>query len=243
MDFNPKYPFLIERKDPTSSVDIANYVGGLTDNQAMRQLHNTAIEEGMTAYWILQLQLLRDETIDPQDVVEESIELLKTNESDEKAYRNLVESTLSLIILFNRRRIGDVQYVYLESYYKNFSTNNAEECLKALSPTEKALTKYYKRIVTGGKGSRPVVILLPKNLQRYVEFMIKIRKTGMVPSENPYLFALPKAADRWIPAQKVRSKFSKNADLENPSTITSNKLRKQIASIMQILNKNTSAHM
>lgn len=67
MDFNPKYPFLIERKDPTSSVDIANYVGGLTDNQAMRQLHNTAIEEGMTAYWILQLQLLRDETIDPQD--------------------------------------------------------------------------------------------------------------------------------------------------------------------------------
>lgn len=49
-------------------------------------------------------------------IVEDSIELLKTNESDEKAYRYLVEGTLALIILFNRRRIGDVQYVYLESY-------------------------------------------------------------------------------------------------------------------------------
>lgn len=63
----------------------------------------------------------------------------------------------------------------------------------------------------------------------------------MVPSENPYLFALPKAADCWIPAQKVLSKFAKNADLENPSTITSNKLRKQIASIMQILNLDEEA--
>lgn len=62
IDFNPRYPFLIERAEPISSVDIADYVRQLTDNQAMKQIENVAIEEGMATYWILRLQQLRDET-------------------------------------------------------------------------------------------------------------------------------------------------------------------------------------
>ncbi|KAK7605030.1 hypothetical protein V9T40_006216 [Parthenolecanium corni] len=47
MDFTPRYPFLIERTNPISSIDISNYVQELSDDQARRQLENTAVEEGM----------------------------------------------------------------------------------------------------------------------------------------------------------------------------------------------------
>lgn len=63
MDFTPRYPFLIERVDPISSTDIANYVQELSNNQALKQLENTAVEEGMVRFWIVELQQLREETV------------------------------------------------------------------------------------------------------------------------------------------------------------------------------------
>lgn len=63
MDFTPRYPFLIEQTNPIGSIHISNYVQELSDDQAMRQLENTAVEEGMVEFWIPKLQHLRDETI------------------------------------------------------------------------------------------------------------------------------------------------------------------------------------
>ncbi|KAF5271122.1 hypothetical protein FQR65_LT17728 [Abscondita terminalis] len=113
------------------------------------------------------------------DVANKAIAILNNNNNDSKEYRNLVDATLTLTILYNRRRIGDVQYTKLETYLKNFSTINQDECLNTLTDAEKLLTKHYKRIVTGGKGSRAIVILFPQNLQNF--------------ETNPYLFAFPKS--------------------------------------------------
>ncbi|KAK9709409.1 hypothetical protein QE152_g26657 [Popillia japonica] len=152
----------------------------------------------------------------------------------------------------------------LRTYEQNFTSLNQEECMDALSNSEKILTRHYKRVVTGGKGGRPVVILFPTNIQGYVEKIIEIRNsTDLVPSSNPYLFGYPDST-RWargdvairkfakkahlqypeqLTSNKLRKqiairKFAKKAHLQYPEQLTSNKLRKQIATVMQILNLN-----
>lgn len=67
---------------------------------------------------------------------------------------------------------------------------NQIECDNALSESEKILTKYYKRIVTGGKGSRSIAILFPLKLQTYIDFFLTIRPQ-LVSKENQYLFGCP----------------------------------------------------
>ncbi|KAK4884810.1 hypothetical protein RN001_001081 [Aquatica leii] len=69
-------------------------------------------------------------------------------------YRVLVETTLVSTILHNRKRVGDIQYLEIESYekqYKNDVTNNQDEFLKSLTETEKILTQHYKKINSCGK--------------------------------------------------------------------------------------------
>ncbi|KAL1487661.1 hypothetical protein ABEB36_015638 [Hypothenemus hampei] len=117
---------------------------------------------------------------------------LKENLNNKKEFRTLVEASLILTVLFNRRRIGDVQYTALKTYTQNNITCNQEECENALTETEKLLTKQYKRLVTGGKGSRSIAILLPLKLQEYIDYFVSIRKsTDIVPNDNKYLFGCP----------------------------------------------------
>lgn len=170
------------------------------------------------------------------ETADKAVCILKENPNNKKEFKNLVEAALTLTVLFNRRRIGDVQYTYLNTYTKYETTLNQEECEMALSETEKMLTKYYKRLVTGGKGSRPIAILLPIKLQDYISFFIDIRiKYDMVPNENPYLFSSP-GSNKWMRGDVIIRNFAKKAGLQYPNQISSNRLRKQIATVMQILN-------
>ncbi|KAI4464786.1 hypothetical protein MML48_3g00014709 [Holotrichia oblita] len=116
----------------------------------------------------------------------ENFNVLQTNKSNKNAFKILTESSLCLTILFNRRRIGDVQYVHVESYLKNFETMDQEEFSSVLTESEKVLTSTYKRVVAGGKGSRAITILFPKNLQKYIDLLLEIRReSDMVPNTNP----------------------------------------------------------
>lgn len=170
------------------------------------------------------------------EVADKAVTILKETPENRKEFKNLVEASLALTVLFNRRRIGDVQYTYLKTYTEYETTKNQEECENALSETEKILAKYYKRFVTGGKGSRPIAILLPAKLQEYIRIFIKIRKSyNMVPNENPYLFGCP-GTTKWSRGDVIIRKFAEKAGLQHSNQISSNKLRKQIATVMQILN-------
>ncbi|KAJ8964684.1 hypothetical protein NQ314_004716 [Rhamnusium bicolor] len=58
-----------------------------------------------------------------------------------------------------------------------------------------------------------------------------------IPQNNPYLFGCPGTV-KWTRGDIVIRKFAENANLEFPNQISSNKLRKQIATVMQIINLN-----
>lgn len=134
-------------------------------------------------------------------------------------FKNLVQASLILTILFNRKRIGDVQFTKLDTYNKPNNIVNQEKC-------EKVLAKHYKRLVTGGNGSRPVAILLPIKLQNYIDFFLSVRsKFNLVPQNNMFLFGCP-GTEKRTRADVVIRKFATNANLQFPEYISSNRLRK-----------------
>jgi hypothetical protein len=77
------------------------------------------------------------------------------------AFKSLSEATLALVILFNRRRQGEVSKLTVERYCVNSKKQSIypeiEECI---SPLEKKLCHLYTRIEIPGKRNRCVPILL-----------------------------------------------------------------------------------
>ncbi|XP_031357056.1 uncharacterized protein LOC116180961 [Photinus pyralis] len=155
-------------------------------------------------------------------------------EDNEHTYKLLVQCTLSLLIVFNRRRIGDVQYLKIKDYTIG-KKSNIKDFENALTEMEKALTTKYKRVVTGGKGSRPVVILIPELIQNFMGVLLEHREK-YIPNDNEYAFAMPGSKIKWGKGDVAIRNLATMVNLEAPAAITSNKLRKHIATIMQLLN-------
>nr|CAI5828865.1 unnamed protein product [Callosobruchus analis] len=146
------------------------------------------------------------------------------NTDTDGTYKLFVYCTLALLVLFNRRRIGDVQYLKVNDYISEKKTN-FQDFESTLSEGEKILTKKYKRVLNGGKGSRAVVILIPEIIQDFINLILKKRDNYISP-DNKYMFALPKSKLQWTQADV----------LKNAAAISSNRLRKHIATTIQILN-------
>ncbi|XP_015111517.1 uncharacterized protein LOC107037467 [Diachasma alloeum] len=101
--------------------------------------------------------------------------------------------------------------------------------------SEKILTQHYTRVVNWGERQQRV-ILFPQHLQDLMHVLIDIRlKTHLVPEDNKYLFA-HHGSQRWVRSDLVIRQFAQKCKIQNPEHMSSNKLRKQIATVMQILN-------
>ncbi|KAI4468115.1 hypothetical protein MML48_2g00008774 [Holotrichia oblita] len=114
---------------------------------------------------------------------EESYELLKSTKSI-PAYKTLAETTLVLTILHNRKRVGDIQYLELNCYSEQINNNTngtvQTEMATSLTENEKILTQHYKRIVSIGKGSRAVTILIPKKMQKLPQDIYQVAKISKI---------------------------------------------------------------
>lgn len=159
---------------------------------------------------------------------------LKKDPKDKTAYKNLNEATLVYTMMHNRKRSGDAQYTRLDSYTKTVMERSQEEFMSNLTEAEKLLNSQYKRITTLGEGSKRVAILFPKRIQTYMELLISIRGNFVKPM-NPYLFADTNSVE-WINGPYLMSKFAKSCCASHPETLTSTRLRKQIATVLQALN-------
>lgn len=103
---------------------------------------------------------------------------------------------------------------------------------------EQQLTKQFKRIIIRGKRERGVPILFTPSLKKNLQFLLKIRNvTVFVNKENPYLFALPQTNNSFRGSDIMR-KINKECGAKNPENLTSTRLRKQIATIAQLLKLN-----
>lgn len=88
-------------------------------------------------------------------------------------YKILTEAVFAQTIMFSRKRVGDVQYLKIETYNTDLGTTNQEAFTESLTPTEKLLSKRFKRVTEGGKGSKGVLILFSRKLQKYIASILK----------------------------------------------------------------------
>lgn len=150
-------------------------------------------------------------------------------------YRVLVEATFMLVLLHNRRRVGDIQYIELSDVTKMDTTSeHSDEILQALSPTERMLTKLYKKIHTIGKGSKDLLVLVPRDIYKFVNTLLTER-SKYIESSNKYFFANCNLKDEWINGCYTQNKYSKECGAKLPHLIRSSRLRKHIATMMQLM--------
>ncbi|CAG9825783.1 unnamed protein product [Phaedon cochleariae] len=176
------------------------------------------------------------------DRAEEAYKTLFQNRVDRVSYRILVETVLVATILHNRRRVGDVQYLEWHSLKEQFETEytiSHTEIASSLTENEKILTENYKRIVSIGKGSRAVTILIPKKMFKYFKLLLKLREEPWFPIENTYFFTYPESKF-WIDGCCVIRKYANSSNAKYPELITSCRLRKHIATVTQLLNLQTN---
>lgn len=177
------------------------------------------------------IKKFRDETF---KIATECQEKFMSNIDDLGVYKSLVNCTLALLILFNRRRIGDVQFLKVEDYKKE-KKSDFTDFETALTDVEKMLTRKYKRVLNGGKGSRAVVILIPEVIQNFINTLLQNRMK-YIESQNEYVFAIPQSRIKWGQGDVAIRNLAKKMELKHPEAISSNKLRKHIATVAQILN-------
>lgn len=169
-----------------------------------------------------------------QQAKEAQVNLKEGNDS-KKEFKTLSECTLGLTVLLNRKRIGEIQHLTVNAYKNIAAQTQNEDFLQALTESEKTLAKSFKRVVTLGKGSKPVPILFSTQLQEFIDVLLSLRQK-YVSENNEYLFANPNTQNRCLSGYHALKKLAQNSGVSDINLFTSTRLRKQIATILQVLN-------
>lgn len=92
-------------------------------------------------------------------------------ETSSKAWTNLAKVTLTQMILFNRRRAGEVSKMPLSAYL-SLPANQEDNASVALSDLEKKLCQHFKRVEIRGKRGRKVPVLLTPAMQESLDLLV-----------------------------------------------------------------------
>ncbi|KAG5867019.1 hypothetical protein JTB14_006807 [Gonioctena quinquepunctata] len=161
---------------------------------------------------------------------------LREDSKDLKAYRELLEATFCSLLIFNKRRVGELQRITLVDFSKYSDTpKTATDFENMLTESEKILYHSLKRVVVRGKRGRGVPVLFNRETLQSIEFIISLRENFKY-ADNPYLFALP-GSENPIAGTSVMRKHARKAlgDASEATLLTSTKLRKHLATMVQIL--------
>ncbi|KAJ8046141.1 hypothetical protein HOLleu_04717 [Holothuria leucospilota] len=170
-----------------------------------------------------------------REISKKHSEILHANSSDNGAWYILAKATLAQLILFNRRRSGEVERVLLEEC-NNITSELNEDVLSSLSKWEQSLCKKLKRLEIRGKRGRRVPILMTEALHCNVQKLIFTRKDVDISDTNIYLFARPFPSQHPIRGQDCIRQYSVECGVSHPENITSTRLRKQIGTLSQVFN-------
>ena len=144
------------------------------------------------------------------------------------------------MILFNRRREGEVSKVKLETFIKkpNYSEGETDIIREMLSTSEKLLYKNYEYVSIKGKRGRKVPLLYSKSTKEAVDALIKFRNDAKINKNNIYKFANSK--DGFIRGNDALQKCISKCDLKHPELIKSTNMRKHVATVAQVMNLNNN---
>ncbi|XP_030251292.1 uncharacterized protein LOC115568284 isoform X4 [Sparus aurata] len=165
-----------------------------------------------------------------------AVENLKEHQSPQ-AYAELARVTLAQIILFNRRRAGEVSKMTLESFKKRDQTELHGDLAASLSPVEQKLARHFSRVEIMGKRGRKVAVLLNPEVLSAATLLAERRDTCDVDKDNPFLFGRPHCSHTsYYRGQDCMRHFAQMCGAKNPENLRSTHLRKHMATLSQILN-------
>lgn len=140
------------------------------------------------------------------------------------------------LLLFNKRRCGELHYIPLDMFAKVQKNKPCEEFGKLLTATKKILRKKFRRIVLLGKGRRGVPGLLDKITQERLELAIQ-DKNNFIQNDNPYFFGVYNS-DICLSGYHVFRKHVQLAlgDEFKTTGLKASRLRKHLAQILKMGN-------
>ncbi|CAM4652493.1 unnamed protein product [Leuciscus chuanchicus] len=116
------------------------------------------------------------------------------SEEEEATTQNnaqLAKLTLAQIIVFNRRRAGEVSKIRLKSFHERDNTKLHEDVALGFSKTEQKLCNYFSRIEIMGKKGRKVAVLLTPSVVNALSLLASRSTECGVCATNVFLFARP----------------------------------------------------
>ena len=167
-----------------------------------------------------------------------SYEILQSNPSTEerqKSWMELSESVLTHTILFSRRRAGEVSKMTIGDYERKKSADVDGPVAKTLTPLEKRLCTVLKRTIVKGKKRRPVAVIFNQQSIKYIDCLLENRGE-FVDKDNNYLFARFAPSAGHIRGTDTMRDSANACGAKRPDTLRSTTLRKQIATLSQVMN-------
>lgn len=155
-------------------------------------------------------------------------------------WKNLSELSLASILVFNRRRTGEMSNITVSEFQGRVMIANHRDKL-----VSNALPEYTSRLIRSrmkirGKLNRTVPVLLKHSFDECLQLLLVHRKDARIPDENEFLFGLRTESGRikTVDACAVMRKFSNLCAAENPGSLRGTKLRKHMASMCATMNLN-----
>lgn len=158
-----------------------------------------------------------------------------TEEATPKTYAELNKVILAQIILFNRRRAGEVSKMRLKSFEERDRTKLHQDVAMALSKLEQQLCCYFTRVEIVGKRERKVVVLLSPCMVDALTLLTSKRRECGVHDNNVFLFGRPQALSHYRGQDCLRI-YASQCGAKHPELLRSTQLRKHVATLSQILN-------
>ncbi|XP_073667579.1 uncharacterized protein [Paramisgurnus dabryanus] len=152
-----------------------------------------------------------------------------------KVYGELCRSTLAKIILFNRRRVGEVARMQLKCFLERDTTPLHKDVAVGLTAFEQKLCSHFSRVEIRGKRGRKVAILLSPDMVDALTLLISKRQECGVPQDNTFLFARPRCLTSYRGQDSLRI-YAEECGAQNPELLRSTQLRKHVATLSQVLN-------
>jgi hypothetical protein len=159
------------------------------------------------------------------------------HEPSTETAKRLCEACLVYLVIFNRKRVGEVAHMEVVNYTeakKNKNDNIDPEIFNQLSDLQKEMSKRHVLAKIIGKKQRHVPILLPIFLSNAVDVLLKNRNNCGITTKNKYLFARP-GSDKTFAGCGLMRKFSLQYNLEKPKLMRSTNLRKHLATSIQVI--------
>jgi len=144
----------------------------------------------------------------------------------------LVEHVMAIVIIFNRRRSGEVAKLKIVDWEEKYRYKDEARRDTNLTMVEKQLMESLELTYVLGKGRRYVPILFPPLAAKAIDFMNQKRKEAGVLESNDFVF--PNKADGHKRGCDCIRSTAAAAGLQHPERISATNLRKFTATALQV---------